>query len=130
MLELRTYVEFLTVKLVMERASDEEIASLLPFLVILRETKDNKTAAQASFDFHHRMAALTQNTLCPLIYYSLRPDVLSLWERYCRLYGQMHWWNVSSKIPLKTPHRSIQMTPIKWRRHFYMTTKTERTLVH
>jgi len=87
MLEFRIFIETLTTRLAIERASDEELTTLEPYLEILRSTKINKVAAQASFDFHHQMSIIGQNTLCPLIYYSFRPAMLGLWERYCRLYG-------------------------------------------
>ncbi|MDP4117396.1 MAG: FadR family transcriptional regulator, partial [Bacteroidota bacterium] len=36
---------------------------------------------------YHELATISGNTLLPLIYYSFRAPVLSLWERYGRKYG-------------------------------------------
>ena len=39
------------------------------------------------FSFHHELALISGNTLVPLIYYSFKAPILSLWERFCIKYG-------------------------------------------
>ncbi len=84
LLETRGALECLCVQLVVERASDAELATLAPLLEAIRTARDNDGAAEAVFRFHHEMAVLSGNNLLPLMYYSFHPESVHLWALYCK----------------------------------------------
>jgi DNA-binding FadR family transcriptional regulator len=86
-LEIRKAFDLLSIDTIVEKATDSEIASVLPFLENLKKADNPSACAKALFDFHHEFCIITQNTILPLIYSSFSIPIISLWERYCRLYG-------------------------------------------
>ena len=87
LLETRSALECLCVRLIIERASDAELASLSPFLEAIKNASDGDEAAEHVFRFHHEMAVLSGNTLLPLMYYSFRPESVHLWSIFCKYKG-------------------------------------------
>ncbi|WP_320128243.1 GntR family transcriptional regulator [uncultured Sphaerochaeta sp.] len=86
-LEIRMAFDLLSIDLIVDKATDAEIETLEPFLEKLKEGEDPSSCAKSLFEFHHELCLITQNTLLPLIYSSFSIPIISLWERYCRLYG-------------------------------------------
>lgn len=86
-LEIRKAFDLLSVDTIIEKASDAEIDSLVPYLEKLRQAENPSSCAKALFTFHHEFCLVTQNTLLPLIYSSFSIPIIALWERFCRLYG-------------------------------------------
>ena len=84
LLEVRNAMECLCVRLIVERATDEELATLSPLLDGIRDASDNDEAAEQVFHFHHEMAVLSGNNLLPLMYYSFRPESVHLWSLFCK----------------------------------------------
>ncbi|HEX3077437.1 MAG TPA: GntR family transcriptional regulator [Lachnospiraceae bacterium] len=86
-LELRIALDTLAVELSVPRITDDEIAVLKEYVKQLEETDSPELASELSFRFQHELAILSGNTLMPLIFSSFKVPILSLWERFCRLYG-------------------------------------------
>ncbi len=86
-LEIRKAFDLLAVEDIIQKASDEEIDSLYPYLQALSLAKDPCACANALFTFYHEFCLITQNSLLPIIYSSFSTPIISLWERFCRLYG-------------------------------------------
>ena len=86
-LEIRKAFDLLAVETLIEKASDGELASLIPYLEKLKQAENPSSCAKALFAFYHEFCLTTQNTLLPLIYSSFSIPIISLWERFCRLYG-------------------------------------------
>lgn len=80
LLETRDALECLCVRLLIDKATDEELASLAPLLESIQSAKDNDDAAEQVFRFHHEMAVLSDNVLLPLMYHSFRPESVYLWS--------------------------------------------------
>lgn len=87
LMETRSALERLCVRLLIENATDEELGSLAPLLDSIKSAKDNDEAAERAFRFHHEMAVLSGNVLLPLMYYSFHPESVYLWSRFCKYNG-------------------------------------------
>lgn len=87
-LELRLIMDKFAVEKLIPILSDTDLFELKKWVDGLSNAKDNKTAAECAFSFMHEMYVQCGNTLFPLICYSFREPVLSLWERFCRLHGK------------------------------------------
>jgi DNA-binding FadR family transcriptional regulator len=86
-LELRIAYESLAVQLCVPRITDEEILLLKDYVKRMGETNLISEAAELAFEFQHELACLSGNTLLPLMVSSFKAPVMSLWARFCRLYG-------------------------------------------
>ena len=85
-LELRIALDSLAIQLWLPEAKDEEIHLLRSYVEALKTAKTT-SAAEFAFRFQHELAFLSGNTLIPLIFTSFKVPVISLWERFCRMYG-------------------------------------------
>ena len=86
-LELRIAMDSLAVELSVPRITDEEITILKDYVAQIKEAVSPDEASKHAFHFQHELACLSGNTLLPLIFSSFKIPILSLWERFCRLYG-------------------------------------------
>lgn len=85
--ETRLAMESLCIRLIIERAADEEIRSLEPILEDLAAAKNEDEAANHIFRFHHEMAVISGNVLLPLLYYAFGPHGVYLWGMGCKHNG-------------------------------------------
>lgn len=79
LLQVRNSLETLCMELVIQNATDEELASVAPMLQAIEEARLPEDAANAVYAFHHELAALSGNMLLPLLYHSFKPESLYLW---------------------------------------------------
>ncbi len=86
-LELRIAHESLAVELCIPKITDEEINQLKGYVKQMNETTSVAEASALAFEFQHELACLSGNTLLPLMVSSFKAPVMSLWERFCILYG-------------------------------------------
>lgn len=84
--EVRLALESLVTQLSVRRMSDEEIHSLFEIVEKIR-TSSESDAVEAAFDFQHKLALYSGNTLIPLIFQSFRAPIFTMWHRFCELYG-------------------------------------------
>lgn len=86
-LELRIAMDSLAVELCIPKITDEEIAILKSYATKIHEAGSPEEASKLAFQFQHELACLSGNTLLPLIFSSFKVPILSLWDRFSRLYG-------------------------------------------
>lgn len=86
-LELRIALDTLAVELCIPIIKEDEIKILKGYVNKMKETDSVETASNLAFQFQHELAFLSGNTLLPLIFHSFKVPILSLWERFCILYG-------------------------------------------
>ena len=86
-LELRLGLDSLAINLCIPKITDDELHSLKEKVNSLLIAQTPEEASTVSFAFQHELAYLSGNTLMPLIFSSFRIPVITLWERFCRLYG-------------------------------------------
>ena len=83
-LEVRRALEHLAAQRAIRYASDEALARLGDIVARIAAAQNN---AQAAFAFQHELALAGGNSILPLIYYSFKAPVITLWLRFCRMYG-------------------------------------------
>ncbi|WP_367926336.1 FadR/GntR family transcriptional regulator [uncultured Ruthenibacterium sp.] len=86
-LEVRRALEHLAVENAIRYASDQSLSRLGELLENLAGAKDATQAAEIAFSFQHELALAGGNSILPLIYYSFKAPVITLWIRFCRMYG-------------------------------------------
>ncbi|PXV93843.1 DNA-binding FadR family transcriptional regulator [Lachnotalea glycerini] len=86
-LELRIAFETLAIELCVPKITNEEIGKLKEYVTQMKTTESIDFASELAFLFQHELACLSGNTLLPLIVSSFKIPVMSLWKRFCRLYG-------------------------------------------
>ena len=87
LLQVRESLECLTVQLVIEHTTKEEMKSLEKILNEIHENDSSDKIANTIFKFHHELAVLSKNMLLPLLYHSFKPESLYLWKMSCRRLG-------------------------------------------
>lgn len=86
-LEVRRALEKLVVERAIRCASDQVLEELGEQLEQLTAARTTAQAAEAAFSFQHALALASGNSIVPLIYYSFKPAVITLWIRFCQFYG-------------------------------------------
>lgn len=86
-LEVRWGLEQMTLRGVIDNASDAQLKELGKFVKALGENPIPSQAAEIAFRFHHEMTLMGGNYILPLIYTSFKVPCISLWIRFCRKYG-------------------------------------------
>lgn len=86
-LEVRRALEHLAAQRAIRYASDEALARLGDIVARIAAAQNNAQAAEAAFAFQHELALAGGNSILPLIYYSFQAPVITLWLRFCRMYG-------------------------------------------
>lgn len=86
-LEVRIVLDTLAVELLIPKITDTELAVLKGYIDELQVSSSPSRSAGLAFNFHHEMGIISGNTLLPLIFYSFKYPIISLWERFCRKYG-------------------------------------------
>lgn len=112
-LEVRIALETLAVRLLMTRTTPEDIHSLYEKAEKIKTADSITKASEAAFDFQHELAFLSGNTLLPLIFHSFKVAVLTLWERFCTLYGIDALYNNSTTL-ITLIHEGNPDSAIQW----------------
>ena len=86
-LELRIALDSLAVRLCIPKITESEIRILKEYANSIKNAATNDLASELAFSFQHELAFLSGNTLLPLLFSSFKAPVMSLWNRYCTLYG-------------------------------------------
>lgn len=86
-LEVRKALEHMAAECAIDSAGADEMDALGDTVAALARTETPAEAAEAAFAFQHTLALISGNSILPLIYYSFKPPVITLWIRFCRLYG-------------------------------------------
>ena len=85
--EIRRALEHMAAEQAILCATEEELKVLGRKLVELAMAETPQAAAEAAFAFQHELAFISKNSILPIFYSSFKPVVITLWERYCKLYG-------------------------------------------
>lgn len=86
-LEVRRALEHLAAERAIRYASDEALDRLGSALAQIAAASGAEQAAESAFDFQHELALVGGNSIVPLIYYSFKSPVITLWVRFCNLHG-------------------------------------------
>lgn len=108
LLETRDALECLCVRLLVEKATDEELNSLAPILESIQSAKGNEEAAERVFHFQHEMAVISGNVLLPLMYYSFRPESVYLWSIFCKYSGIQLLYQIKLELYKALLNRDVE----------------------
>ncbi len=112
--ETRDAMECLCLRLVIEKASIEDLEALSPILDKLKDATDSESAAELVFSFHHELAVLSGNVLMPLLYHSFKPQGLYLWSMYCKRKGIQNMYELKlglySSLLNRDADKALEMT--------------------
>lgn len=86
-MELRSANEALCVRLVAERATQEELDGLAPLLEAIRLSETEEEAGQRTYELLHELCVLSGNVFLPLFLNSMRSHCLYFCTLYCKRYG-------------------------------------------
>lgn len=98
LLEVRGVLEKLCMQLVIERATDEEIQRVAPFVEAIGAARTPEDSAEAVFEFHHELAVLSGNMLLPLLYHSFKPESVHLWEWFGKYEGCEKMYQIKREL--------------------------------
>ena len=98
LLQVRNSLETLCMELVIQNATDQELASVAPLLHAIEEAKLPEDAADAVYAFHHQLAALSGNMLLPLLYHSFKPESLYLWTISFKKEGKQKLYDAKVRL--------------------------------
>lgn len=87
LLEVREELECLCTRLVIQKASNEELEGLFKFLDDIKNAPNEDGAAEATFQFFHELSILSGNVLLPLMYHSFRGPGVHLWSLFAKKSG-------------------------------------------
>lgn len=108
LLQVRSSLERLCMELVIQTATDEELAGIAPLLDAIGTAKTPEDTADAVFAFHHELAALSGNMLLPLLYHSFQPESLYLWTISCKKNGQKQLYESKLRLYQALLNRDVQ----------------------
>lgn len=86
-LEVRRALEHLAAGRAIRYATDEALERLGNIVNELAQAQTPSGAAETAFLFQHELALIGGNSIVPLIYYSFKAPVITLWMRFCHRYG-------------------------------------------
>lgn len=98
LLQVRGVLEKLCMQLVIEHASDEELAAVAPLVDAIGAAGSPEACAEAVYRFHHELAVLSGNMLLPLLYHSFKPESVHLWQWYCRNRSRSELYDIKSAL--------------------------------
>lgn len=107
-LELRIAFETLAVELSILKITEEDLKLLKKYIDEMKETTSVEEASKLAFQFQHELACLSGNTLLPLIVSSFQIPVMSLWKRFCRLYGTQALYHNTAVLYEYMERRELQ----------------------
>ena len=107
-LELRIAMDALAVSLWLPKATDEELKRMRDLVEQMKGATSATAASQIAFRFQHELAFLSGNTLLPLIFSSFKVPVISLWERFCQLYGIDELYRNTDKLCRHLEARDVE----------------------
>ena len=97
-LEFRRALEHLAVESAIEHASEEQMDRLGDLVREIKLASSPSQAAEAAFHFHHELSFVGGNSILPLVYYSFRSPVVSLWTRFCSMHGIQELYHNTSTL--------------------------------
>lgn len=106
-IEIRMALSTLSLKLAIVQLKENDFITLRHHVDGIAKADSFKEASEKAFDFHHELSVLSGNMLMPLVYYSFHEVVVSLWERYCILYGREKLYENTDKLMQYIEKRDI-----------------------
>lgn len=81
-IETRMALDFFVVKMVAERATDEEIKSLFPLIEQMKAEQDTRALCTLVTQFYHKLTLISGNSFMALLYHSTSEPQSSVYNLY------------------------------------------------
>ncbi len=108
LLQVRQVLEQLCMRLVIEKATDEQFAAVAPCLEAIDDAATPEAAAEAVYVFHHELAVLSGNVLLPLLYHSFKPESIHLWSWFIRQFGMRRMYEIKLELYRALLNRDVE----------------------
>jgi DNA-binding FadR family transcriptional regulator len=112
-LEFRWAYEQMMIRGAINRASDTEISDLEEYADEIIRAESSEGAAEAAFNYQHRLAVISRNTMAPMFLEGFRPAVVSLWTRYVNNYGKERLYKSTMDIYVCIRQRDFEAARIQ-----------------
>lgn len=83
--EVRDSLDRLAARLVVERATQDDLARLRQLAAEARATTTPEQEAEAAYAFYHEVTVISGNMILPLVYHSFKSESEYLWTKSVRL---------------------------------------------
>lgn len=107
-LEFKGLIDTFSLKSLIPRVTDQDTDRLWGLLERLHDCETAGEAAEAAFCYYHELCVLSGNTFAPLIYYSSKPVIIPLWQRYMRRYGVQTIYQHSYQLFRRIVERDLE----------------------
>lgn len=108
LMQVRQVLEQLCMRLVIEKATDEQLAEIAPVLEAIGSAKTPEDSAEAVYVFHHELAVLSGNVLLPLLYHSFKPESIHLWLWYIKQFGAHKMYSIKLEVYKALLNRDVE----------------------
>ena len=98
LMQVRYALEKLCVELVIQNATDEELAEFKPYLEEIKTVKTREKCAEAVFTFHQELAVLSGNMLLPMLYHSCKDESIYLWHWFIKFRGRQEIYDIKKEL--------------------------------
>ena len=98
LLQVRASMEKLCMGLVIQNATDRQLAEFLPYLEAIRTAKSREKCAEAVFTFHQELAMLSGNMLLPMLYHSCKKESIYLWHWFIKFRGKQEMYEIKKEL--------------------------------
>jgi DNA-binding FadR family transcriptional regulator len=98
LMQVRYALEQLCVELVIQNATDQQLADFKPYLEAIKTAKTREKCAEAVFIFHQELAMLSGNLLLPMLYHSCREESIYLWHWFVKFRGRQEMYDIKKEL--------------------------------
>jgi DNA-binding FadR family transcriptional regulator len=98
LMQVRYALEQLCVELVIQNATDQQLADFKPYLEAIKTAKTREKCAEAVFIFHQELAMLSGNLLLPMLYHSCKEESIYLWHWFVKFRGRQEMYDIKKEL--------------------------------
>ena len=98
LLQVRSVMEKLCMELVIQNATDQQLADFKPYLEAIKGAKTREKCADAVFTFHQELAVLSGNMLLPMLYHSCKAESIYLWHWFIKFRGRQEMYDIKKEL--------------------------------
>ena len=113
LLQVRYALEKLCMELVIENATDQQLADFKPYLEAIRTAKNREKCAEAVFTFHQELAVLSGNMLLPMLYHSCKAESSYLWQWFIKFRSQKEIYEIKKELYEALLRRDVETATLE-----------------
>lgn len=98
LMQVRYALEKLCMELVIQNATDQQLADFKPYLEAIKTAKTREKCADAVFTFHQELAVLSGNMLLPMLYHSCKAESVYLWHWFIKFRSRQEMYDIKKEL--------------------------------